>query len=167
MSSMEDIVQRVTLAMMEYDALDPKRIHHFLKVHAFSRTIAVEEGLDDALTARIELAALVHDIGIKRSEQKYGSASGHYQEMEGPSEAKTLLDACGVMPAIIARICYLVGHHHTYADIDGIDYQILVEADFLVNIAEEPMDKPHAMRVYERIFKTETGKKLFRLLYGV
>lgn len=31
---------------------------------------------------------------------------------------------------IIERVCYLVGHHHTYNSIDGMDYQILVEADF-------------------------------------
>ena len=35
---------------------------------------------------------------------------------------------------MIRRVEYLVGHHHTYKDIDGLDYQILVEADFLVNI---------------------------------
>ena len=35
------------------------------------------------------------------------------------------------------RICYLIGHHHTYDKIDGTDYQILVDADFLVNLYEE------------------------------
>ena len=33
----------------------------------------------------------------------------------------------------IEQICYLVGHHHTYTNIEGIDYQILVEIDFLKN----------------------------------
>ncbi len=164
---MEDLIQKVTLEMMEYDALDPMRIHHFLKVHAFSRTIAVGEGLKDALKTCIELAALVHDIGIKKSEQKYHSAAGHYQELEGPPEAKKLLTECGVLPQMTERICYLVGHHHTYENIDDIDYQILIEADFLVNIAEGQMDKPHAKQVYEKIFKTETGRRIFRLLYGV
>ncbi len=35
------------------------------------------------------------------------------------------------------RVQYLIAHHHTYGNIDEMDYQILVEADFLVNIMEE------------------------------
>lgn len=54
---------------------------------------------------------------------------------------------------------YLVGHHHTYKDIDGLDYQILVEADFLVNYFENGLDKEHIKKSAEKIFKTETGKK--------
>ena len=39
------------------------------------------------------------------------------------------------------RVQYLIGRHHTYNDIDGIDYQILVEADFLVNMYEDSLSK--------------------------
>jgi len=35
----------------------------------------------------------------------------------------------------------LIGNHHTYDKIDGIDFQILVEADFLVNIYEDEINK--------------------------
>ena len=35
---------------------------------------------------------------------------------------------------VTERVAYLIGHHHTYDKIEGMDYQILVEADFLVNI---------------------------------
>ena len=34
--------------------------------------------------------------------------------------------------AQIARVAYLVGHHHTLRGIDGIDYQILIEASAAV-----------------------------------
>lgn len=34
------------------------------------------------------------------------------------------------------RVAYLVGHHHSPAQIDGIDYQILIEADYIVNASE-------------------------------
>ena len=33
----------------------------------------------------------------------------------------------------IDQMQYLVGHHHTFVDIQGIDYQILVEADSIAN----------------------------------
>ncbi len=60
----------------------------------------------------------------------------------------------------IKRVCYLIGHHHTYHDIDGLDYQILVEADFLVNIYEDNIPADHAKIVRGKIFRTATGKKL-------
>ena len=56
---------------------------------------------------------------------------------EGPPEAEKLLASQGWPETVIQRVSYLVGHHHTYTDIDGTDYQLLVEADFLVNLFEE------------------------------
>ena len=34
------------------------------------------------------------------------------------------------------RVAYLVGHHHSPEQIDAIDYQILIEADYIVNASE-------------------------------
>ena len=34
------------------------------------------------------------------------------------------------------RVAYLVGHHHGPEQIDAIDYQILIEADYIVNASE-------------------------------
>ena len=65
----------------------------------------------------------------------------------------------------IERICYLVGHHHTYSNIDGIDYQILVEADFLVNFYEDNLAKDAIDTALQKIFRTEAGKTLCRLCY--
>ena len=63
------------------------------------------------------------------------------------------------------RVMYLVGHHHTYTDIEGLDYQILVEADFLVNIYEDELSMDAARSAYDKIFITKTGKKMFQSLY--
>ena len=59
--------------MVNYFSGDARRINHFLKVHAFARAIAEREGLEEKKREIIEVAALVHDIGIKISEEKYGS----------------------------------------------------------------------------------------------
>ena len=40
-----------------------------------------------------------------------------------------MLVKLGFEDKITERVCYLVGHHHTYTNIEGMDYQILVEAD--------------------------------------
>ena len=66
---------------------------------------------------------------------------------------------------IIDRVCFLIGHHHTYSNIEGIDYQILVEADFLVNIFEDEINKDSIKSIKEKIFKTKSGIKILNDLY--
>ena len=159
------------MEMIRYDHGDPKRIHHFLKVYEFAQLIGKNEKIDNTVQHIVETAALVHDIGIHLSEQKYGSSSGIYQEKEGPAEARTMLTKLRYPQDVIERVCYLVGHHHTYTNIDGIDYQILVEADFLVNLYEDCENenstsmKQAAESAYKNIFRTGTGKQLCRDLY--
>ena len=63
------------------------------------------------------------------------------------------------------RVQYLIAHHHTYTGIDAIDYQILVEADFLVNLYEDEAGKEAIKTAYDRIFKTESGKKICREMF--
>ena len=41
----------------------------------------------------------------------------------------------------VERITWLVTHHHTYTNVEGMDYQILLEADFLVNAGESEYSK--------------------------
>ena len=48
-----------------------------------------------------------------------------------------MLKELGFDQDVSNRVQYLIAHHHTYDAIDGIDYQILIEADFLVNMYEE------------------------------
>ena len=51
-------------------------------------------------------------------------------------------------------------------DLDMIlDYHILVEADFLVNIFESGMTHEAAEKVCENIFRTKTGKQLLKDLF--
>ncbi len=145
---------------------DPKRIHHFLKVHSFARLIGIGEGLDDVSLFLLEAAAYTHDIGIRPAEEKYGRCDGTLQEQEGPIVAQQMLSDLGFENYMIERICYLIGHHHTYSNIDGLDYQILIEADFLVNLYEDRMGEQQKQNVYRNIFRTKTGRELFEQMYG-
>lgn len=151
----------LTAAMTAYDKGDAMRIQHFIKVHDFAATIARLENVDEATLFIIEAAAIVHDIGIHVSEIKYGSCAGPYQEKEGPGEACRLLDSTGGFSEEQKdRICWLVGHHHTYNNIKDIDHQILVEADFLVNLYEEEASELVIRNVRKKIFRTPSGLKL-------
>lgn len=65
------------------------------------------------------------------------------------------------------RVCFLISRHHTYKDIDSIDWQILVEADFIVNLYEDNESVDTINRVYENVFKTDSGKKLLSQVFGL
>lgn len=144
-------------AMIDYYAKDARRIQHFLKVYAYAKAIGELEGLSPELLKLLEVAAVVHDIGIKVSEEKYHSSAGTYQQLEGPPIARKMLTKLGFEEEFVERVCYLIAHHHTYHDITGSDYQILVEADFLVNISEDEMDAAAIESIRTKIFKTRTG----------
>lgn len=152
--------------MISYYEGDPKRIQHFLKVYAYAKIIGEGEGLNEETQDILETAAITHDIGIKLSEKKYQSSSGKYQEIEGPAEAEKMLTRLGYDKARMERVCYLIGHHHTYDHIDGMDYQILVEADFLVNLAEEHAKEETICSVRDKIFRTGTGKFMLEKIFS-
>ena len=157
---------RLIAAMVEYDRGDAPRIQHFMKVYAFASTIGMLERLDPDTLFVLETAAIVHDIGIHACEAKYGLCDGKHQELEGPAEARKLLEAVGgYSPGQIDRVCWLVAHHHTYKDIRGADYQILVEADFLVNIHEDGVSHEAIGKIKSDIFKTPSGIRLLEQMF--
>lgn len=158
-------INKLILLTINYFEGDAKRIQHFIKVHSFAKIISSSENLSSQQMLTIEAAAVVHDVGIKPAEKKYGRSDGKLQEQEGPTVARELLSQWGAPEDMTERVCYLVGHHHTYSHIIGIDYQILVEADFLVNIYEDSFDQPSIATCFERIFKTPTGRTLCHSIY--
>ena len=151
--------------MISYYAKDPRRVNHFLKVFSFAKSIGELERLNEETQDILEVAAIMHDIGIKISEEKYNSCAGNYQEIEGPPIAREMLLKFKFDEKFIDRVCYLIGHHHTYSKIDGIDYQILIEADFLVNIYEDEIKSSQIESVKEKHFKTKVGIEFLTNLY--
>ncbi len=158
---MDDKVAEVMRAMVRYDQGDAKRIQHFVKVHDFAVTIGVVEGLNAQILFTLEVAAILHDIGIHAAEKKYGNCNGIAQEELGPAEAEHLLaEVGGFTQEQVERICWLIAHHHTYDPIKSIDHRILVEADFLVNAYEDNLTEEAIRTFYNKVFRTTTGKEL-------
>lgn len=153
--------------MIAYDAGDARRIQHFLKVHTYAALIGREEQLPPDVQERLEVAAILHDIGIHAAEKKYGSAAGKYQEIEGPVPARALLESLDCEEALIERVCYLIAHHHTYDGMDGPDYQILLEADFLVNAYEDGLSVQGISAFRAKVFRTRSGIRLLNAIYGL
>ena len=111
-----EVVRRMVL----FDKGDARRIQHFLKVYMFAALIGKMEGLPPEQQEVLEIAAILHDIGIIPAEKKYGFNNGKLQEQEGPAYARALLqEAGGYQPELIDRVCFLIAHHHTY---EGKEY---------------------------------------------
>ena len=152
------MVNKLHLAKIELYKGDAKRIQHFCKVHSYAKLIAETENVDKKCLFTIEAAALTHDIGIHFCEEKYGNCNGKLQEKEGPAIAEKMLKELGFDQDVSNRVQYLIAHHHTYDNINEIDYQILVEADFLVNIMEDGLSEEAALKAYEIFSKQHAGK---------
>lgn len=160
-----DKLNQLKKYMIEYEKGCPKRINHFLKVHSFAKIITDSENYDENIKFIVEAVALTHDIGIKPSIKKYQSSAGHHQEIEGPPIAKKALTELDFSNKIIERVCYLIANHHTYTNIQGEDYQTLIEADFLVNIFEDNLNKENILNIKTKYFKTKSGINLLENLY--
>ena len=159
------IISNIINDAIQFNNNDPKRINHLLKVYSFAKTIGELENIDDKTQDILEIAAALHDIGIRVCEEKYNSTAGEYQEKEGPIVALDILKKYDLNQDMIDRILFLIGHHHTYTNIDNIDYQILIEADFLVNIYEDEIKKEAIINIKNKIFKTKSGINFLNNLY--
>jgi hypothetical protein len=79
--------------------------------------------------------------------------------------AREILQKLSVSPEVVDRVCFVVSKHHTFSAIDGLDFQLLVEADFLVNSVEEAVSPEGVQKFVALNFKTESGRKLIGELF--
>ena len=155
-------------AMIRYDGGDVPRIQHFVKVHDFAATIGVSENLDEETQFILEAAAILHDIGIHPAEAKYGNCNGKAQEELGPDEARKLLqEVGGFTDAQTERICWLIGHHHTYSNVTSADHRILLEADFLVNSFEDHIAPNGIATFREKVFRSPSAIDLLNKMWNI
>ena len=159
------LIASATQKMIEFYRGSCHDINHFLKVWAMTKTIGELEGLDKHAQEILELAAVVHDIACPLCRDKYGDTNGKHQELESPPLVETFFEGLPVDPADLSRISFLVAHHHTDTGVDGLDYQILLEADFLVNAGESGYSRAVIEKFRQRVFRTKSGIRLLDSMY--
>jgi hypothetical protein len=140
---------------------DQRRITHALRVFEAAQDLLRRE---EASPKVVVAAALLHDIGIQAAEEKHGSAAPRYQEQEGPSIARRILEGLDLEEKTIQHVCRIVGSHHSGGDIDTPEFRVVWDADWLVNLPEEHGDlPPEKLRaLIEKAFRTDTGRELAR-----
>ena len=164
----DDTVMTIAQLMEKMLAFSEGNLHdidHLLRVWPYAKTIGELEGLDPETQYVLEAAAIVHDIACPLCREKYGNTHGKHQEEEGALMTRAFLQDTGMRPEQIERVVYLVAHHHTFTGVDGIDYQILLEADYLANASENGYQKEQIEAFLARTVKTASGARLIRSVF--
>lgn len=161
------VVSKIFQKMIDFSDGNLHDINHFIKVWGYAKTIGEYEKLDEEEQLILEIAAILHDIACPLCREKYGNTNGKYQEKEGVLLVFEFLKDFELSQAQVDRIAYLVGHHHTYVNVDGADYQILLEADYIVNADESGFSKENITNTCNSLFKTQTGKSLLKSIYRI
>lgn len=166
-SAMSTSTSDIMVKMIQFSNGNRHDINHFMKVYTYAKTIAESENVSEKDLITVETAAIVHDIACPLCREKYGNTNGKYQEKEGILLAEEFLKDTDLPEEIKKRVVFLVGHHHTLTGIDGIDYQILLEADYLVNADESGYSECNISNTKRKLFKTKTGLRLLEAVYGI
>jgi HD superfamily phosphodiesterase len=157
------LCDKLIAEMKEVFQSDTKRIEHALAVLDYAEQIRAVEGGDPLV---VKAAAILHDIGIQEAERKHGSSAGKYQEQEGPVIAELILRNFEIDAEKIEHIVKIIANHHSDKDLDTTEFRVVWDADRIVNLDEEhgDLDKENLGRIVERVFKTDKGIELARLL---
>jgi putative nucleotidyltransferase with HDIG domain len=143
---------------------DNKRIEHTLNVLNYAEQIQQVEGGDPLV---VKAAAILHDIGIPEAEHKYGSSAGKYQEIEGPPITRGILAKYDLDEATVEHICRIIANHHSAKDIDTIEFSVVWDADWLVNLPEDFADasEENLKEIIDKTFKTCKGRQMAMQLF--
>jgi hypothetical protein len=162
--NIKTVRDKLIARMKDVFGQDEKRINHALRVLNYAEQIGAAEGGDPLV---IRAAAILHDVGIHEAERKYGSTAGKYQEIEGPPIAEPILRESGVDPARTEHICRIIANHHSVRDIDTLEFRVLWDADWLVNLQEDFADVGEQKRreMIDKVFRTGKGRQLAMELF--
>ena len=155
--------------MKNYFEGDRERINHTLKVVDFAEKLIKIHNSDQIDREIVIYSAILHDIGIKKAEEKYDSSAGNYQEIEGPPVAGEILSLYDLNQDKIDEICEIIGHHHSPGNIETDNFKILYDADGLVNLPTSRnfsnIKEEEIKEIIEKFYLTETGKNYARKLF--
>ena len=160
-------VSQIMEKMIAFSEGNIHDIDHFIRVWTYAKTIGELEQLNHETQFVLEIAAITHDIACPLCREKYGNTNGKYQEAEGVPMVEAFLSDAGLSAAQLDRVKYLVGHHHTFSDITGMDYQILVEADYMANASENNYEAKNIESFLNRVVKTGAGRQLIKSVFGL
>ena len=158
-------IAQIMQKMIRFSEDNIHDIDHFIRVWTYAKTIGELEQLDEETQYILEVAAITHDIACPLCRDKYGNTNGKHQEEEGAPLVKAFLSDSGMTKTQIDRVAFLVGRHHTFKEIDGLDWQILIEADYIANATENGYSRENVKSFIQKIMKTGSGIRLAQAVF--
>jgi putative nucleotidyltransferase with HDIG domain len=125
---------KIVKLLVDYFGNDFRRINHALEVLKYAEKIM--ENTSDCDHDIVIASALLHDVGIKPSEEKHGYNNGKTQEEYGPPVAAALLKKINFPSEKATKVCEIIGNHHSPSRYDYAELKVLKEADKIVNKME-------------------------------
>lgn len=122
---------KIVRTLLDYFAGDDCRIEHALQVLYYAENIA--KNYPNCDLDIVIASALLHDVGIKVSEEKYGYNNSKTQEKYGPPVAEELLNSIGFPQDKLKIVKNIIGNHHSPSRYDYPELVVLKEADRIVN----------------------------------
>jgi len=119
---------------------DVRRITHALDVLYESEKLLESKTLvcdHDIVIA----AALLHDVGIKPSEEKLGYNDGKTQEEYGPPIARVILESLDFPADKTKIVCEIIGNHHSPSRYPYPELELLKTADRVINKRDVPVPR--------------------------
>lgn len=154
---------RVAVEVKRHFGHDFKRIGHAAKVARYAEQIVNKEKGDPAV---VLCAAYLHDIGIPESERKNKTTAAMHHEEEGPPIAREILTELGAGDELTDEVCDIISHHHHPRTKETLNFKILYDADFIVNLEqrqkEKETERQRLSKIIEKTFLTDIGKRLAR-----
>lgn len=150
--------------MERYFGKDIRRINHAKKVLGYAEVLLEKEGGDPLV---VMAAAILHDIGIHKAEEKYKSSAGNYQEIEGPPIAREIMERLQFKKEVVDEVCEIIANHHSPGKVDTLNFKALYDADWMVNLKDEYAfgNKEKLAKTIDKVFLTPSGKELARQTY--
>lgn len=160
----EILYETVRAEMERFFGRDARRIAHALEVTGHALRIQAAEGGNREI---VTMAALLHDVGIKPGEERYGRNDGKIQEELGPPVAGAILEGLAVGERDIATVREMIAHHHTPGKIPTKEFACLWDADMIVNLREVAGTMPRVKIavLIETKFLTAEGKRIAREIH--
>ena len=157
----EPLYETVRAEMERFFGRDARRIAHALEVTDHALRIQAAEGGNREI---VTMAALLHDVGIKPGESKYGRNDGKIQEELGPPVAGEILEGLAIGEREIATVRAMIAHHHTPGKLLTKEFACLWDADLIVNLREAAgrMPRQKIAALIETKFLTAEGKRIAR-----
>src|SRR3989338_4760816 len=162
-------------AVIEFFKDEPKRKCHSCKQEVFNPRVDFgcalwcPKAVECIGPARYkELLATAKKEPIQdRYKTKKKSAAGNSQEIEGPPIARSIMEKLQLKKDVIDEVCQIIAHHHSPGKVDTLNFRVLYDADWLVNLKDEfdTSDREKLDKTIEKVFLTESGRELARKVY--